>query len=60
MAALNKNETQVLRLTIALLANIKRDGYDPKSKDHEAKGKAIDEASRGVHTVVQMKGYSPK
>lgn len=62
MAALNRNETEILRNVQAVIEFIQRNGYDPKSKDEQNKHvtKLLKEARSGVNMVTQMKGYYPK
>ncbi len=61
MATLNSGETEQLRSVKKILDHVSKNGYDPESdlQKHAIVGNSIKEASKAIHTIIQMKGYYP-
>lgn len=49
----------MLQQVQAILDGVLKEGFDPKNKDHAAKGSQIKQAMNNVRTVVTMKGHYP-
>jgi len=59
MAALNQNETEMLRHSMAVIDAVLREGFDKDEPLDSPKRKAVVQAKDYINTVVQMKGYYP-
>ena len=61
MSGLNRKETEDLLNVKRAIEVVLKKGYDPKAKDEDNKNlkKILENASKVVATVTDMKGYFP-